>query len=96
MTFLYKADPTRGEQRAQLFAQKAPEIEFRLWPDIGDPASIRYLAAWQPPEDLARRLPNPEVVFSVGAGIDHSTCFPSAQALTIRPVGGRRMCQWYA
>jgi len=70
MAFLYKADPARGEQWARLFAQKAPEIEFRLWPDIGDPASIRYLAAWQPPEDLARTLPNLEVVFSVGAGID--------------------------
>lgn len=70
MTFLYKADPARGEQWARLFAQKAPEIEFRLWPDIGDPALIRYLAAWQPPEDLARTLPNLEVVFSVGAGID--------------------------
>ncbi|MEW9586312.1 2-hydroxyacid dehydrogenase [Paraburkholderia sp. DGU8] len=70
MTFLYKADPARGEQWARLFAHKAPDIEFRLWPDIGDPASIRYLAAWQPPEDLARTLPNLEVVFSVGAGID--------------------------
>ena len=70
MTFLYKADPARGEQWARLFAQKAPELAFRLWPDLGDPAAIRYLAAWQPPEDLARTLPNLEVVFSVGAGID--------------------------
>ncbi|TDG03367.1 glyoxylate/hydroxypyruvate reductase A [Paraburkholderia guartelaensis] len=70
MTFLYKADPARGQQWARLFAQKAPEIEFRLWPDIGDPASIRYLAAWQPPEDLKRTLPSLEVMFSVGAGID--------------------------
>ena len=70
MTFLYKADPARGEQWARLFAQKAPELEFRLWPDLGDAAAIRYLAAWQPPEDPARTLPNLEVVFSVGAGID--------------------------
>jgi len=70
MTFLYKADPARGEQWARLFAQKAPELEFRVWPELGDPAAIRYLAAWQPPEDPARTLPNLEVVFSVGAGID--------------------------
>jgi glyoxylate/hydroxypyruvate reductase A len=70
MTLLYKADPERGKQWAQHFAHKAPEIEFRLWPDIGDAAAVRYLAAWQPPDDPARTLPNLEVIFSVGAGID--------------------------
>jgi glyoxylate/hydroxypyruvate reductase A len=70
MAFLYTADPARGEQWAKLFAQRAPELSFRLWPEVGDPAEIRYLAAWQPPEDPARTLPNLEVVFSVGAGVD--------------------------
>ncbi|MBN3753116.1 glyoxylate/hydroxypyruvate reductase A [Paraburkholderia sp. Tr-20389] len=70
MTLLYKADPERGKQWAQRFAHNAPEIPFRLWPDIGDAASVRYLAAWQPPDDPARTLPNLEVIFSVGAGID--------------------------
>lgn len=70
MTLLYKADPERGKQWARLFADKAPALSFRLWPDTGDPAAVRYLAAWQPPEDPARTLPNLEVIFSVGAGID--------------------------
>jgi glyoxylate/hydroxypyruvate reductase len=70
MSFLYKAEPARGEQWARFFAQKAPDIPFRLWPDIGDAASVRYLAAWQPPENPTSTLPNLEVVFSVGAGID--------------------------
>ncbi|WP_233805227.1 2-hydroxyacid dehydrogenase [Paraburkholderia sp. HP33-1] len=70
MAFLYKADPTRGAQWAKLFARKAPDLPFHIWPDLGDPAAIRYLAAWQPPEDPTRLLPNLEVVFSVGAGID--------------------------
>lgn len=69
MTFLYKADPVRGAQWAERFAQRAPEIPFRVWPDLGDPAVIRYLAAWSP-DDLAETLPNLEVVFSVGAGVD--------------------------
>ncbi|GAB3626802.1 gyoxylate/hydroxypyruvate reductase A [Pandoraea terrae] len=70
MAFLYKADPARGEQWARLFAIHAPDLPFRLWPDVGDPAEIRYLAAWKPPEDLHALLPNVEVVFSTGAGID--------------------------
>jgi glyoxylate/hydroxypyruvate reductase len=70
MTLLYKADPERGRQWARLIAQKAPEIDFRVWPDIGDASAVRYLAAWQPPADVMQTFPNLEVIFSVGAGID--------------------------
>jgi glyoxylate/hydroxypyruvate reductase A len=69
VTFLYKADPVRGAQWAERFALRAPDLPFRVWPDIGDPAEVRYLAAWSP-GDLAETLPNLEVVFSVGAGVD--------------------------
>lgn len=69
MTVLYKADPVRGALWAERFAQLAPEMPFRVWPDIGDPASVRFLVAWQP-GDLAVTLPNLEIVFSVGAGVD--------------------------
>ena len=70
MSFLYKANPARGEQWARLFAQKLPDVPFHIWPDIGDAAAVRYLAAWQPPEDPLRTLPNLEVIFSTGAGVD--------------------------
>ena len=70
MTFLYKADPVRGAVWAELMARKMPALPFRIWPDIGDPREVRYLAAWQPPEDLAIRFPNLEVLFSTGAGTD--------------------------
>lgn len=70
MSFLYKADPVRGEQWAERFAQQAPDLAFHIWPDLGDAAAVRYLAAWQPPDDPLALLPNLEVVFSVGAGID--------------------------
>lgn len=70
MTFLYKANATRGQEWARCFAARAPELPFRLWPDVGDPARVRYLAAWMPPENIAATFPNLELVFSVGAGVD--------------------------
>ncbi len=70
MTFLYRADPVRGAQWARLFAEKAADIPFRMWPDAGDLREVRYLAAWEAPRDLATAFPHLEVVFSVGAGID--------------------------
>ncbi|MBN8944000.1 MAG: glyoxylate/hydroxypyruvate reductase A [Rhizobiales bacterium] len=70
MTVLYKANATRGAVWARLFAERAPGMPFRVWPDIGDPAAIRYLAAWQPPERIMETFPNLELLFSVGAGVD--------------------------
>jgi len=71
MSFVYKADPVRGAVWAELFARQMPELPFRIWPDIGDPSEVRYLAAWQPPDDVAARFPNLEILFSTGAGTDH-------------------------
>ncbi|GAB3467668.1 glyoxylate/hydroxypyruvate reductase A [Massilia terrae] len=71
MSFVYKADPVRGAVWAELFARQMPDLPFRIWPDIGDPRQVRYLAAWQPPDDIAARFPNLEVLFSTGAGTDH-------------------------
>jgi glyoxylate/hydroxypyruvate reductase A len=68
--FLYKADAQRGQQWAEIFRREAPEFDFKLWPDIGDAHAVRYLAAWVPPDDLATRFPNLELLFSTGAGVD--------------------------
>ena len=70
MSLLYKADPIRGLEWKALFAELAPEIDFRLWPEIGDPEQVRHLVAWQAPQDLIDSLPNLEVLFSTGAGVD--------------------------
>ncbi|MCK1421973.1 glyoxylate/hydroxypyruvate reductase A [Bradyrhizobium sp. 180] len=70
MTVLYKANMVRGAEWARFFAERAPDLPFRLWPDIGNPADIRYLVAWVPPEDIATTFPHLELVFSVGAGVD--------------------------
>jgi glyoxylate/hydroxypyruvate reductase A len=68
---VYKANEERGREWAEIFAREAPEIEFRLWPDIGDPKSVEYLVLWQPPPNLLETVPNLKVLFSVAAGIDH-------------------------
>lgn len=71
MTFLYKADPVRGEQWAEIFACKMPDLPFHIWPEVGDPGDVRYIAAWEPPANLMTEFPNLEVLFCTGAGIDH-------------------------
>lgn len=98
MALLYKADPVRGEQWQALFAEHAPDIEWRAWPDIGDPADIDYLAAWQAPDDLAAVLPNLKVLFALSAGVDQldlSRIPPSLPVVRLLDPGiTRGMCEY--
>lgn len=70
-TLVYKADAERGLEWRDIFARDAPEIEFRLWPDCGDPRKVDYLVVWQPPPNLGETFPDLKVLFSIAAGVDH-------------------------
>jgi len=48
----------------------APGLDVRNWPDVGNLADVTYTAAWLPPPDVVKGLPNLKVIFSLGAGVD--------------------------
>jgi len=52
------------------FARVLPELEIRIWPEIGDPAEIDYAFVWHPPAGLFPRLTGLRVIFSLGAGVE--------------------------
>ena len=70
MTLLYKANPVRGVEWRRHLSDRAPELPFRMWPEVGDRADIRFMAVWQPPDMPLSQFPNLEIIFSVGAGVD--------------------------
>jgi glyoxylate/hydroxypyruvate reductase len=70
LALLYKSAAERGRIWKTLFAEHAPDLDFRIWPDVGDAEDICYLAVWELPSELLAKLPNLEVIFSVGAGVD--------------------------
>jgi glyoxylate/hydroxypyruvate reductase A len=42
-----------------------------IWPDLPDARAARYVLAWHPPQEALAALPNLDVIFSLGAGIEH-------------------------
>lgn len=64
-----------GSSRAESFANAAREadaaFDIRLFPDVGNSGGIRYALAWGPPPGELAKLPNLELIVSVGAGVDH-------------------------
>jgi glyoxylate/hydroxypyruvate reductase A len=61
--------------RPQL-ARLMPELEVRIWPEIGDPAEIDYALVWRPEAGLLASLPKLKLILSLGAGVDHILCDP--------------------
>lgn len=64
------AEPSSASEWREAFSKQAPDIEFREWPDIGDPSDVRYIIAWEPIPDLMQRFPNLKALYSAGAGVD--------------------------
>ncbi len=52
-------------------ARLKPELEVRVWPEIGDPAEIDYALVWRPEPGLLGSLPSLKLILSLGAGVDH-------------------------
>lgn len=71
MAVLYRSDASRGAAWQALFAELAPDIDFRVWPDAGNLEEIEYLIAWQAPTPFLASLSRLKVLFSSGAGVDH-------------------------
>ncbi|MFT3989168.1 2-hydroxyacid dehydrogenase [Aestuariivirga sp.] len=60
----------------------APALDVRNWPQVGNPADVAYTAAWLPPPDVVKGLPNLKVIFSLGAGVDAILKDPTLPAET--------------
>ncbi|PVZ19687.1 MULTISPECIES: glyoxylate/hydroxypyruvate reductase A [unclassified Pseudomonas] len=70
MTLLVHVEGERGARWMALFAEHAPDIPVRRWPDIGPPEDVRWLLAWVTTPELIRALPNLQVLFATSAGVD--------------------------
>ncbi len=66
---LLKTD-ARDQEWIRAFACAMPELEVRVWPQVGDLKEINCALLWDPPAELFNDLENLEVIFSIGAGVD--------------------------
>ncbi|HEX6011711.1 MAG TPA: glyoxylate/hydroxypyruvate reductase A [Geminicoccaceae bacterium] len=72
----YSQDDDAEAWRRQLL-ERLPDLEYRVWPDVGDPAGVDAALVWRPPSGLLRSLPNLKVVLSLAAGVDAMLADPT-------------------
>jgi glyoxylate/hydroxypyruvate reductase len=75
--FLFVTPTWDGKAWAGHMAKTMPNRDIRVWPEMGPTEDIHYVAAWLPPVDVVKSLPNLKVMFSLGAGVDAILVDPS-------------------
>src|SRR3954453_16335693 len=97
---IYGLDREIGNAQAwrDTFAEQIPGLEIRIFPEVGDPADIEYLAFMRPDFDAIPTLPKLKAMFSRSAGvesfIDHPK-LPQCPLGKIEPSGGDPMMTEY-
>jgi glyoxylate/hydroxypyruvate reductase A len=71
MALLFRSSVDSEARWKPQLARLMPELEVRIWPEIGDPAEIDYALVWRPEPGLLASLPNLQLILSLGAGVDH-------------------------
>src|SRR5215831_21038616 len=76
MALLFRSSVDSEARWKPQLARLMPELEIRVWPEIGDARNIDYALVWRPEPGLLASLPNLKLILSLGAGVDHILCDP--------------------
>ena len=80
MALLFRSSIDSAARWQAEMAHLAPDLDMRIWPEIGDAAEIEYALVWRPEPGLLASLPNLKLILSLGAGVDHILCDPQLPA----------------
>jgi glyoxylate/hydroxypyruvate reductase len=70
MAILFFSTGDSAEEWKAELGKHRPELDFRVWPEIGDPGEIDAAIVWRPPPGLLAGLPHLKLIAVLGAGVD--------------------------
>lgn len=68
LLFISADDP--AESWRDELEKRMPELEVRIWPEVGRVEEVEVALVWRPPEGALQQFPNLKAILSLGAGID--------------------------
>jgi glyoxylate/hydroxypyruvate reductase A len=80
MALLFLSASDSPAQWSAELGKLLPDLEIRIWPELGDPAEIEAALVWRPPPGLLASLPKLRLICSLGAGVDHLFTDPQLPA----------------
>ena len=79
--------------------ERIPNLDFRVWPDVGDPKEIEFALLWALPPGSLVSMTNLRCICSLGQGVDHvfldPDLPPDAKVMRlVDPWMARAMSEW--
>jgi glyoxylate/hydroxypyruvate reductase A len=71
ITILFQSDTDDPGPWRSALTRALPGLDFRVWPEVGNPEDIDYALVWKPPPGMLAGLPRLKAILSLGAGVDH-------------------------
>src|SRR5262245_22968323 len=68
---LFRSSSDSAARWPEALGEAMPGLDFRVGPELGDPADIEYALVWRPPPGMFTKLARLKVIASLGAGVDH-------------------------
>ena len=70
MALMFYSNEDPPERWRSALSGPMPDLDFRVWPEVGDPGEIDVALVWKPPRGELRRYPNLRAILLLGAGVD--------------------------
>ncbi len=70
MALLFKSDSDNADRWRRACLSLSPDLDFRVWPEIGRREDIEAALVWAPESGALTGFPNLKAIFSLGAGVD--------------------------
>ena len=101
VSIVFKAgagDPAGWERELR---QRIPDLDWRVWPDAGEPATVDFVLAFKVEPGFFAQFPNLKGVLATGAGVDGIFADPTVPldlpvARIVDPYMTQQMVQWAA
>ena len=71
MAFLIIATDVKTSSWVKHLSKQDPDIDIRIWPEIGDADDIEFALCWNHPQGEFNKYKNLKCIASLGAGVDH-------------------------
>jgi glyoxylate/hydroxypyruvate reductase A len=68
---LFRSGNDDPEAWRQALTDRIPGLDFRVYPEIGNPNDIDFALVWKAPQGTFSGLPNLKAICSLGQGVDH-------------------------
>jgi len=76
MALLFQSSIDSAERWSTELHRLLPDLEIRVWPQIGNTGEIDVALVWRPPSGLLASLPKLKLIAALGAGVDHVLADP--------------------